>query len=75
MLGLGGEKVFFKVWSLKNLAKKKFLLSDPPRLTIITGPLCPSQLKPWPPGMGGELTGEWLWINTVLIHHFPRGTG
>jgi hypothetical protein len=27
------------------------------------------------PGTGRGLTGEWPWINMVLMHHFPRGTG
>jgi hypothetical protein len=31
--------------------------------------------NPSPPGQGGELTGEWLWINVVLMHYFPGVQG
>jgi hypothetical protein len=31
--------------------------------------------NPQPPGQGGELTGEWLWINTVLMQISPGVQG
>jgi hypothetical protein len=45
--------------------------------TNMSSRLCTSQLKAQPPdpraGLG--INGEWPWINTGLMHHFPRGTG